>query len=356
MNANPRSLLVRWGVRLFGGHSAPAISTRRPARGATLGVEALEDRTLPSAAGPALVLPVSLGSSEAALLATAATAAVQGAPVSILGPSIHVHATELNGDSRLDLIVTSRATNQTVLLLNRGDGTFHSANVPEEAGLPAHAFQSDDGTPHPTAVPVIGLGFRRAKGLPDGSLSLPLSAAAQSNVKIPGTDEEHAEVAGSPSAELTLGGLPGDNEGDATATLTHADPGVLIFAPLPVATAYLLSLGRRLEVPELLPLQDSSLGVVGTILSVRGEQSAAPEKADPAHPVAGRGAEGELAGAALSRFVAGQEEALESRPPLTRQELLGPAGPSSPDTAVPQPPAPETDLGVVPVGMVFPAR
>jgi hypothetical protein len=91
-----------------------------------------------------------------------------------------------------------------------------------------------------------------------------------------------------------------------------------------LATSEPLSWESRGQVPDLLPLRDSTLAVVGTLLSVRKEDSTAAKEPSLPAPPAWFLPEDERPGAVLSRFVSGQEEALENRPPLTREELLRP--------------------------------
>jgi hypothetical protein len=243
----------------------------------------------------------------------------------------HLTATDLNGDSLLDLAVTNLSTREVVVLLGRGDGTFLS-------GREARREEAEQ---------IIGAGGR----LVADSSSPASTFASNEETLSPATDfapawEGQARGNGAlpPSTGLTGGlsvNVPGVGDGPSGEGMspTPGAEGPLTFAPLPLATSAPLSWESRGQVPDLLPLRDSSLAVVGTLLSVRQEdRAAAREASPPAHP-AGNMPENELPGAALSRFVSGQEEALENRPALTREELLGPT------KQLPAAPSPRSSAG-----------
>jgi hypothetical protein len=360
MNATFWSQLVHWGIQLLGRHPSPAGRGKRPS------VEALEDRALLSA-GSLGALPISLGATPAGRFTTTLPRNVLVADfnsdrlldLAISHPgtgtvSIHLGlvegtfaeemrypvgtsaddlmAADVNGDSLLDLVATNLATSEVVVLLGRGDGTFlpGSASRGQDAdpvagaarqlvadsGLPALSFASGEETLSPATDFAPGWeGQVRGGGAPLSSTSLP----GGSSVNVPGVGDR-------PSGE---GMSP-----------TPGAEGPLSFAPLPLATSEPLSWENRGQVPDLLPLRDSTLAVVGTLLSVRQEESAAAKENNfPALP-AGNMLENELPGAVLSRFVSGQEEALENRPALTREELLRPV--EQPPTA----PAPGSSAGL----------
>jgi VCBS repeat protein len=344
MNATFWSRLVRRGIKLFGRRPSPA------RRGSHPGVEALEDRALLSA-GSLAVLPSGLGAPPAGRFTTTQPRNVLVADfnndhhldLAISHPgtgtvSIHLGlgegtftdemrylvgtspddlaAADLNGDSLLDLVVTNLATSEVVVLLGRGDGTF----------LPENAFHGQE------ADPVAGAGGQ----LVADSDSPVLPFASVEETPSPATDlapawEGPARGGGaSPSSTGLTGGPRGNNpgvgdgpSGEGTSAMPGAE-GLLTFAPLPLATSDPLSWESRGQVPDLLPLRDSTLAVVGTLLSVRQEDSAAAKETNSAALPAGARPAKELPGAVLSRFVSGQEEALENRPALTREELLGP--------------------------------
>ena len=94
---------------------------RRPAAGRRMSTRAAAGLAA-MVAGSALVLVAAPAAASGGLFQPAVTYAVGSAPVGIV-------AADLNGDGKLDLVVTNQASDTFSVLLNSGSGTFSSASL-----------------------------------------------------------------------------------------------------------------------------------------------------------------------------------------------------------------------------------